>query len=61
MRTKLSEEPLLTLRENVLFLLDMVTDLSRYQSHVLEVGTPSYHMLERAILSKIYYQKKTVI
>ena len=54
MRTKLSEEPLLTLRENVLFLLDMVTDLSRYQSHVLEVGTPSYHMLERAILDSFY-------
>ena len=53
-RTKFSEEPLQHLRESVLFLLELVTDLERLPAEHLAFGTPSYRLLERAILDFLF-------
>ena len=55
LRKFLSDSPLLQLRESVLFLLGMITDLSRFPSHLLQTGTPLYEMLQRAFLDSLYF------
>ena len=54
-RRYLSDIPLFQLRESVLFLLEIVTDLSRLPSHLLQSGTPFLSMLQRAILDSLYF------
>ena len=53
-RSLLSDEPLLSLRESVLFLLEMITDLSRLPADLVAYGTPAYQMLERAVLDFLF-------
>ena len=55
LRKFLSDLPLLQLRESVLFLLGMITDLSRFPAHLLQVGTPLLEMLPRALLDSLYF------
>ena len=55
MRKYLSDSPLLQLRESVLFLLGIVTDLSVFPRHLLEAGTPSVEILQRAVLDSLYF------
>ena len=50
-----SDCPLFQLRESVLFLLGIVTDLTDISPHLLRVGTPVYEMLQRAILDSLYF------
>ena len=54
-RKFLSDCPLFQLRECVLFLLGIVTDLSEIPSHLLRIDTPVYEMLQRAILDSLYF------
>ena len=54
-RGYLSDIPLCQLRESVLFLLEIVTDLSFLPPHLLQSGTPSCKMLQRAILDALYF------
>ena len=54
LRKKFSNDSLFSLREKVLFLLELITDLSRLPSELFVYGTPPYRMLERAILDFLY-------
>ena len=54
-RRYLSDIPLFQLRESVLFLLEIVTDLSCLPAHLLQSGTPFLTMLQRAILDSLYF------
>ena len=54
-RKYLSDISLHQLRESVLFLLEIVTDLSCLPQHLLQSGTPSVEMLQRAILDSLYF------
>ena len=54
LREKFSNDSLLSLREKVLFLLELITDLSRLPAGLVVYGTPAYRMLERAILDFLY-------
>ena len=54
-RKYLSDSPLFQLRESVLFLLEIVTDLEDVPPHFLVSDTPSYAILDRAILDSLYF------
>ena len=54
-RRYLSDIPLYQLRECVLFLLEIVTDLSHLPSHLLQAGTPFCEMLQRSVLDALYF------
>ena len=54
-RKFLSDLPLLHLRESVLFLLQMITDLSYLPQSQLRSGTPLCEMLQRAFLDSLYF------
>ena len=54
LRKKFSNDSLFSLREKILFLLELITDLSRLPADLLVYGTPPYKMLERAILDSLY-------
>ena len=54
-RRYLSDIPLFQLRESVLFLLEIVTDLSRLPAHLFQSGTPFLSMLQRAVLDSLYF------
>lgn len=54
-RKFLSDLPLMHLRESVLFLLNMITDLSNLPQSQLQSGTPLCEMLQRAFLDSLYF------
>ena len=54
-REYLSSISLRQLRESVLFLLEIVTDLSFLSPRLFRSGTPSCEMLQRAILDALYF------